>query len=235
MSTEHRSTPPPSAEHPSGHDPVRTRAGRAPSPVPGGAVAAVAGALVLAVGNVLSGFYPAEGETRDLIAWFGRNPGLVEAVAATGLVATFLLVPGIWTVVGRLRGSAPVLAGAGGWLMGTGYLAGVVLSVEALVLSSVLAAGGDPGLLAAAGDVHAPATLVVLYSVFGFGALIGTLLLGVAMLRGGGAVPAWAGWALVASPVVRMAGLFLGLSLVGPPLASLLMAAGFAGALFLRR
>ncbi|GAA4982643.1 hypothetical protein WHI96_12760 [Pseudonocardia tropica] len=203
--------------------PVRTG-----SPVPGGAVAAVAGALVLTVCNVLSGLYPQSGSTRDAIAWFAGNAGLVEAVAATGLLAVFLLVPGVWAVVHRLR--APVLAAAGGWLMGTGYLASVVLSVETLTVLSLLAADADPGLLATASDEHAPATAVALYVVFGLGALVGTLLLGVAVLRSGG--PVWAGWALVASPVVRMAGLFLGVPLVGPPLASLLIAAAFAGVLY---
>lgn len=46
------------------------------------------------------------------------------------------------------------------------------------------------------------------------------------MLRQRGAVPAWAGWALVASEPVRVAGLLLGVP-VGPPLASLLILVAF--------
>lgn len=200
------------------------------TPLPGGAVAAVGGALVLAVCNVLSGLYPATESTRDTIAWFGANPGLTEAVAATGLLATVLLVPGIWAVVQRLRG---VLAGIGGWLMGSGYLLGTVLSFEALTLLAILAAGGDPGLLATASDELTPTTAVAVYFAFGLGALIGTLLLGIAMLRS--SVPAWAGWAMIASAPVRMIGLFTGLTLVGPPLASLLIAVGFTGVFLARR
>jgi hypothetical protein len=200
------------------------------APLPGGAVAAIGGALILVVGNVLSGLQPVTESSRDAIAWFGANPGLTEAVAATGLLATLLLVPGIWAVVQRLRG---ILACLGGWLMGSGYLLGTVLSFETLTVLAVLAAGGDPGLLATASDEHAPTTAVAVYVVFGLGALIGTLLLGIAMLRS--SVPAWAGWAMIASAPVRMIGLFTGLTLVGPPLASLLIAAGFAGVFLARR
>ncbi|SDG14778.1 hypothetical protein [Pseudonocardia oroxyli] len=200
------------------------------TPLPGGAAAAIGGALLLAVCNVLSALAPQTGTTRDTIAWFGENPGLAEAVSATGLLAALLLVPGIWAAVQRLRG---VVAGVGGWLMGSGYLLSTVLSFETLTVSAILAAGGDPGLLAVASDAHAPTTAFAVYVLFGLGALVGTLLLGIAMLRSG--VPSWAGWAMIASVPVRMIGLLTGLTLVGPPLASLLIAVGFAGVFVARR
>ncbi len=198
--------------------------------IPGGAVAAVSGALLLAACNVLAGLQPGAGTTRDLVAWFGENAAFTEALSALGLIAAALLVPGIWAVTQRLHGGAPVLAATGGWLMGTGYLMSTVLSIEALTVLSVLGAGGAPELLAAASDEHAPGTSIAVYSVFGLGALIGTVVLGAAMLRQRGAVPAWAGWALVASAPVRMIGLLTGLTLLGPPLASLLIVVAFVGA-----
>ncbi|GAB3991708.1 hypothetical protein [Nocardioides marmoraquaticus] len=69
---------------------------------------------------------------------------------------------------------------------------------------------------------------IAMYAVFGLGALGGGLVLGIAMLRQRDLVPAWAGWALVASEPVRILGLVLGLP-PGPPLASLLIAIAFYG------
>ncbi|WP_181779078.1 hypothetical protein [Pseudonocardia pini] len=209
-------------------DPTTVSSNDVAGPLPGGAVAAISGALVLTVCNVLSGLYPATGSSADLAAWFGANPGLTEATAATGLVAALLLVPGIWAVAQRLHG---VLAATGAWLAGSGYLLSTVLSFEALTTLSILSAGADPGLLGAASDEHGSTTALAVYVVFGLGALIGTVLLGVAMLRQRSTVPAWAGWAMIASAPVRMIGLLTGLTLVGPPLASLLLAVGFAGVL----
>lgn len=205
------------------------------SPVPGGAPAAIAGAVVLACCNVLSSFAPHSGSTSDLVAWFGANAVLTEIVAAIGLVAAALLVPGIWAACHRLRARTPILAAVGAWAMATGYLMFTTLSIESLSLLASLSAGADPGLMANASDNHAPTTLTVLYFIFGLGALIGTIVIGVAILRQGGAVPRWAGWAMIISAPVRMIGLFTGLTLVGPPLASVLIAVGFVGVFFGRR
>ena len=68
----------------------------------------------------------------------------------------------------------------------------------------------------------------------GVGALAGGLILGIAMLRQGGAIPAWAGWALIASEPVRVVGLVAGIPF-GPPAASVLIAAAFAGTLMAAR
>lgn len=216
-------------------DATSSAAHQARSPVPGGAFAAVAGALALAVCNVLSGFYAGGGSTTDTMMWFRDNAALAEAVDASGLVAVVLLVPGIWAITHLLRRRTPRLAAIGGWLMATGYVMSSVLAIENLTTLAILSAGVEPALVAAAMDSHVPTTLTVLYFVFGLGALIGTLVVGVAMLRQRGAVPLWAGIALVVSPVVRMAGLATGLTLIGPPLASVLIAAGFFGVVRARR
>lgn len=209
-----------------------TEAGpRSSSPVPGGMLAAVVGALALAAVNTVVALTPGMGDvesTADLVEMAGEHRGLMELGNALMLLTAALLVPGIWSIAARLRHRAPVLAGVGVWAMATGYVFSVVLGFETMMVVSVADAGGDPGTFVSAMDEHTPATLLATYVLFGLGALVGTLVLGIAALRQRGGVPAWAGWALIASPVVRMGGLILGFS-VGPPLASLLIAAAFVG------
>lgn len=203
----------------------------APDAVPWGLPAAVGGALALAVCNALVGYTPGQqdiGSTADLVRVVEGHQLLTEAVVATGLLAVALLVPGIWAVTAVLRRRAPRLAGLGGWAMATGYVFSIALSVESSVALAVARSGGDPAPYAEAMDSHLPVTSIALYAVFGLGALGGGLLLGAAMLRQRDAVPVWAGAALVASEPVRVLGLVLGLPW-GPPLASLLIAAAFAG------
>lgn len=207
-----------------------------PRPIPGGVFAAIAGAILLALSNALIALLPgynAIETTEDLVRVLAAHPGLAEAEAATGLLTAALLVPGIWTVASRLSARAPVLAGIGGWLMATGYVFYVVLPTETLTALAVALSGEDPSTFATAIDQFQPATTTALYVVFGLGALAGGLILGIAALRQKGAVPAWAGWALIASEPVRVVGLIAGLGF-GPPLASLLIAAGFAGILLTR-
>lgn len=204
---------------------------RASSPVPGGAVAAVVGALALAACNAVVAYTPGQGDiesTADLLEVARAQELWFEIGIGLGLLASLLLVPGVWAITTMLAPRARWLSAAGGWLMGSGYVFSTVLSIEAMMMLAVVRAGGDPGVFVSALDSHTPVTALVTYVVFGLGALVGTLLLGVAALRQRDAVPAWAGWALVASPFVRMAGLVLGLSF-GPPVASLLIAAGFVG------
>lgn len=204
---------------------------RSNAPLPGGCVAAVAGALVLAACNLVIALTPGAddvGSTADLLRIARREELLYELGIGLGLLACLLLVPGVWATGARLSPRSRSLSAAGAWLAGSGYIFSMVLSVESMVVLAVARAGGDPAAFVAAMDGHTPLTALVTYVVFGLGALAGIALLGVAALRQQGGVPAWAGWALIASPVVRMGGLILGVAL-GPPVASLLMAAGFVG------
>jgi len=201
------------------------------SGIPGGALAAIAGPLLLAVCNLAVELTPgrADGdETLDLIRIAGEHSTWFQVSSAVGLLAAALLVPGIWTVTTRLLPRTRRLAAVGGWMMATGYIMFVVLGIESLILLAV-ARGGDPASFATAIEHHTTPTMIGVYAVFGLGALGGGLILGIAMLRQRGAVPAWAGWAMLASEPVRVIGLMTGVPLVGPPLASLLIAVAFAG------
>lgn len=224
---------------PSAEEAVTHQRSQAPAVrlLPGAMVAAIGGPLALAVTNALVGFGPVYRDaesTSDLVAAIGSNQGLVQAEIMIGLLATALIVPGIWAVTQILSVRTPVLATIGGWLMGTGYVFSMVLSTETATALAVAVSGSDPAGFADAMDNHTPLAMTIVYVVFGLGALLGVLLLGVAMLRQRSTVPAWAGWALVASAPVRVLGLVLGLA-VGPPLASVLILIGFAGLLIAHR
>lgn len=204
--------------------------------IPGDVVAAIAGPLLLAVTNALVALTPGWGEaesTADVIDIVGSHPTRTNVMNLVALAAAALLVPGIWAVSARLRPRTPVLAAVGGWLMATGYIMFVVLSSDSMTALAMAQSGGDTSAYVDAIDAHAPISLVVMYGVFGIGALLGGLILGVAMLRQRDVVPAWAGWGLVASEPVRVAGLMLGLGF-GPPLASLLILVAFAGVMLRR-
>lgn len=202
--------------------------------VPGAMIAGIGGPLVLAVCNTLVNFTPdwrrAE-STADGVNATIAHPVLAEFIIGTGIVAVLLIVPGIWAVAARLAPRTPVLAAIGGWMMATGYICALVLSTSSLTEQKIALSGLDPESFGKAFDAQWPMGQIMIGAIFGFGALCGGIVLGIAILRQRGGMPKWAGWLLLAAEPVRMAGLRLGIP-VGPPLASLLILAAFAGVLF---
>lgn len=205
--------------------------------MPGWTIAALAGPLLLALTNALVIFAPGAADVVDTasnLEQIAANPGLTEVIVIVGLAACVLLVPGIWGVAQILAPRTRVLATVGGWLMATGYVLATSLSTDSATALAIASAGGDPATYIDAVDNHTPVSMMLTYGVFGIGALAGGIVLAIAMLRQRDVVPAWAGWALLASEPVRMAGLALGIP-VGPPLASLLIMVGFAGVVLVAR
>lgn len=208
-----------------------TAASEKPWMVPGAWIAAVGGALALAATNTVVALTWNDVEsTADVVQLAADNPGAFQAEIGLGLLTAALLVPGIWAIAARLARRSPVFAALGGWFLGTGYVFGLVLSIESTVLLAVAQSGGDPATVVDALDNHTPVTSLATYVVFGLGALIGSIIIGVAMLRQKGALPVWVGVLMIASPVVRMAGLIAGISFA-PTIASLMIAAAFAATL----
>jgi hypothetical protein len=212
-----------------------TRLGHRPWMVPGAAVAGIGGPLVLAVCNALVNFTPGWAEamtTEEMVEVMGQSVGISEAIVVTGLLAVALIVPGIWAVAARLAPGAPVLAAIGGWMMATGYVFATVLSFDSLQRLLVAQSGLDVHEYGAAMDAQSSWIVIAVFTIFGFGALLGGIVLAVAMLRQRAQVPLWAGIVMLLSEPVRIAGLALGIP-VGPPLASILIAVAF-GAVILR-
>lgn len=201
-------------------------------PVPFALPAALVGGLALAASNACVALVAGEASldtTADVVTAAAEHGTLTELTSAFALLASLLLVPATWAVVGGLRRSVPRLAGMGGWLMASGYVMFTALSFESLVVLAVAREGGDPGVLVRAIDEHTSMTSIGAYAVLGLGALVGGVVLGLAMVRHP-AVPSWAGWALVVSEPVRVAGLLAGVPWL-PVLASLLLTLALVQAL----
>lgn len=201
--------------------------------IPGAAVAVVGGPLLLAITNAIVGFGPVWGDVDssiDLLDAVADHQTVTTVEMLTGMAASALLPVAAWAIMLMLRRRSPRLAAIGGWLTAVGYAFSLVLIHDAAMALQVASSGADPTEVARAIDADSPAPMLVVYVVFGLGALLGCITLGIAALRQGGVVPAWAGWALIASAPVRMGGLAAGLSF-GPPLASLLILAAFVAIL----
>lgn len=132
-----------------------------------------------------------------------------SAVLWLGLVAMFTLLPGV-LAVGRLtRRGAPRLTAAAMLLVVPGYLALTYVIGSDLVLWTGARAGLDEsGLAELAGTVHPSSDIAV--GVFVIGHVIGTVLLGLALLRSR-TVPVWAAIVtVVAQPLHFVAFVILG-------------------------
>jgi hypothetical protein len=141
----------------------------------------------------------------DVLAAQGRQSSLLWL----GLIATFTLLPGV-LAVGRLtRRGAPRMTAAAMLLVVPGYLALTYMIGSDLVLWTGAQAGLDASALADLADTVHP-TSNVAAAVFVIGHVIGTVLLGLALLRSR-TVPAWAAIVtVVAQPLHFVAFLILG-------------------------
>lgn len=199
-------------------------------PIPGALIAGIGGPLALTATNAVVNFTPGWADassasgTLDAIQ---AHPLATQVIIALGILSVVLLVPGIWAVTAVLRRRSPVWSAAGGWLMGTGYALSLALTTDTMTNLALADSGPDGAAWAEAIRAHAPVLQGLTVLLFGVGALLGSVLLGIAMLRQRGAVPAWAGWLLIASAPVRIAGLALGLA-IGPPLSSAMITVAFA-------
>jgi hypothetical protein len=141
----------------------------------------------------------------DVLAAEGRQ----SVVLWLGLIATFTLLPGV-LAVGRLtRRGAPKMTAAAMLLVVPGYLALTYMVGSDLVLWTGARAGLDPSALAELAEtVHPSSNLAAV--VFVVGHVIGTVLLGLALLRSR-TVPVWAAIVtVVAQPMHFVAFVILG-------------------------
>jgi hypothetical protein len=133
---------------------------------------------------------------KDVMAAEGRQ----SAVLWLGLIATFTLLPGV-LAVGRLtRRGAPRMTAAAMLLVVPGYLALIYMIGSDLVLWTGAKAGLDASTLTElAGTTHPSSNIAAV--VFVVGHVIGTVLLGLALLQSR-TVPLWAAFVtIVAQPM----------------------------------
>jgi hypothetical protein len=185
----------------------------------------VAAAVLMPVGPVAVGVLRFSVPTDPVGESVAAHPGAQRVVLWCGLTAVLTLLPGVLAAVRLLRRYTPRLATWAGALLVPGYPGLTAL----LAGDAVAAAGTDVGLAPAqvtalVDRVGGLPTMTVLTIVFVVGHIMGTLLLGIAVLR----------TRLAPAPVAVAASHFvhLGAIIAGPPwldlLAWLATAAGMA-------
>lgn len=166
------------------------------------------GPLCVALLRYLLPYYTADGSLGTVVA-VDADPGRESVVLWLGLAALVTLVPGVIAAAGVLPASrlkAWALA-----LSVPGYLClGVILSQDYLLWSGAHA-HTDPRQVAQLLDAAHP-SLNIGTGIFVVGHVVGTVLLGVALLRSG-RIPVWAAWAVVVSQPLH----FIAAVIVGSP------------------
>jgi hypothetical protein len=186
--------------------PLRTRS--VPLSVWAMAVLLPIGPLAIAFLRLVLPYYTSP-ETADVVSAAHAHPGRESAVIWLGYAGVLLLVPGVVLAARVCRDQAPRLTGWALALAVPGYLSmGVMLGYDHLVWSATHA-HLSAAEAAAVVDAGHP-SLDVAIGVFVLGHVVGTVLLGIALLRSG-RIPGWAAWAItVSQPIHFIATVFLG-------------------------
>jgi len=169
-------------------------------------VAMPAGPLAVGLIRFLIPYYTAGGNA-DIVRAVVAQPGRESAVLWLGLVAVLTLVPGVYAA-GRLAGSSRLTTVALALVVPAYLCLGGLLSQD-LVLWSGVHAGVDQAAIVRLLDAVHP-TVNISVGIFVLGHVVGTVLLGLALLRSG-RIPAPVAWAVVVSqPLHFVATVFVG-------------------------
>lgn len=148
-------------------------------------------------------------DNAEIVSAATRHPGAESAVLWLGLVAVLTLVPGVIAAARLCRDAAPRLTGWALGLVVPGYLSIGALLYSDQVLWSATRTGTDPATTVKLLDAVHP-TINIGTVVFVLGHVVGTVLLGLALLRSR-RIPAWVAWMLVVSqPLHFVTTVFLG-------------------------
>ena len=141
------------------------------------------------------------------LALAAAHPTIAGWSNLAALLGALLLVPATIGLMRLLRDRAARLSLIGGVLMATGYVCYFALVFQGFTTSAMVAVSGptahDAAVLQAVLDEH---KTVWVYIAFVVGNLAGTFLVALAMLRAR-ITPRWAGFAVLAWPVLHLAGL----------------------------
>lgn len=166
------------------------------------------GPAAVAVLRLILPYYTA-GSPEETVAEVGRHPGAQSAVLWLGLIAALTLVPGVIAAAGLCRATTPRLTSWALALAVPGYLALAVMLASDQILWSAQEAGLSTTQAVALFSAAHP-TVGISVGIFVVGHVVGTVLLGIALVRSG-RVPPWAGWATaVSQPLHFVATVFLG-------------------------
>jgi hypothetical protein len=146
----------------------------------------------------------------ETLALAAAHPGLLRIAVVAAMVGSLLIVPAVLGAIRLTRARAPRLGLAGGTLMIAGYVCYLGINGTGFEQLAMAEHGGPLGAFAEVIDAgQQDAAGLWVFLLFVLGNLVGTALLGVALLRSR-AVPAWAAVAVLAWPVLHVAGLVAG-------------------------
>ncbi len=173
------------------------------------------GAVLMPLGPLSIGFlrlvlpYYNASDSASVLGAVQAAPGRQSAVVWLAYAGTLALVPGLFAAAQVSRKAAPRLTTWALALAVPGYLSlTMFVGYDQLLWSVVEADLPQADAVAVLEAVHPAVNLSI--AVFVLGHVIGTVLLGLAMLRSG-RVPAWACWALtVSQPLHFVAAVILG-------------------------
>ena len=172
-------------------------------------------ALLLPVGPAAIAFlrlllpYYTASDSADMVADVAAHPGQQSAVLWLAYVGILTLVPGLFAAATVCRAAAPRLTAWALALSVPGYLSlGMLVGSDHLLWSTHEAGLSAADSAAVVSSVHPSADVAI--GVFVVGHVVGTVLLGLALLRSR-RIPAWAAWAVaVSQPLHFVATVILG-------------------------
>jgi len=166
------------------------------------------GPAAIAVLRLLLPYYTA-GDTASAVTEVAAHPGRESAVLWLGFIGVLTLVPGLVVAARVCRSAAPRLTAWALALAVPGYLSLGVLLAYDHILWSVVQSGLPVAESVRVVEVTHP-SIDVAIGVFVIGHVVGTVLLGLALLRSG-RIPAWSAWAItVSQPLHFVATVILG-------------------------
>ncbi len=144
----------------------------------------------------------------DSLALAAAQPTPLRVSTVAALLGCLLIIPATLGAIGFTRQRANRLGLIGGSLMIGGYVAYFGAVMGGFVTLAMAERGGPTGDYAAVLDAGSEAAIPFLL-LFVAGNLLGTLLLGIALLRAR-TVPVWAAAGILAWPVLHVTGLIAG-------------------------
>jgi hypothetical protein len=200
------------------HDPLDHPKDRPPDPARtartrdiGLAVALVVAPWFIVVANTADSITSMDGADdltpRGALALAAAHPTLEGWANLAGLLGSLLLVPAVIGIMKLVRLRAARLGLIGGVLTGSAYICYFALIFGGFTPAAMVAAGGSkPQNIAVLQALLDEPKTIWVYVLFAVGNIVGTFLLGLALLRAR-TVPAWAAYAVIAWPVLHVLGL----------------------------
>ncbi|WP_433540820.1 DUF4386 family protein [Streptosporangium sandarakinum] len=151
-----------------------------------------------------------DGNGAETLALAAAHPGLYRLGTVAAMLGSLLMVPAVLGAKRLVADRSPKLGFAGAALMAGGYICYFGIALSGITDLAMAERGGPIADYAAVLDSsQSDASVLWVFLLFVLGNLVGTLLLGLALLRSRRA-PLWAAAAVLAWPPLHVTGLVVG-------------------------